>query len=178
MDTCIETDCTKKSHARGLCAGHYGRHRKAGTLDKFESKQSQETRHILTNKDTTLQTADCQLCGHVPIVTTGTLPSGNPRWKCGAARKTETCGSRVYRFGADNVIPREVAREARTALLASQDGVCAICGTAPAGQALALDHCHDTGKIRGLLCKHCNLGLGLFKDDTTLLTKAREYLTA
>jgi transcription-repair coupling factor (superfamily II helicase) len=39
-----------------------------------------------------------------------------------------------------------------------------------------VDHCHSTEKIRGLLCRNCNLGLGFFKDDTKVLIKAIEYL--
>jgi len=43
-------------------------------------------------------------------------------------------------------------------------------------QNLSIDHCHETGKIRGLLCKLCNMGLGLFKDDKKRLKKAIQYL--
>lgn len=39
-----------------------------------------------------------------------------------------------------------------------------------------IDHCHATGKVRGLLCNYCNLALGLFKDNTTTLSKAIEYI--
>jgi len=39
-----------------------------------------------------------------------------------------------------------------------------------------VDHCHSTEKIRGLLCRNCNAGLGFFKDDTKILIKAIEYL--
>lgn len=39
-----------------------------------------------------------------------------------------------------------------------------------------VDHCHNTGKIRGLLCNTCNVGLGSFKDNKNLLLKASEYL--
>lgn len=41
---------------------------------------------------------------------------------------------------------------------------------------LAVDHCHKTKKIRGLLCDNCNKGLGLFKDKPELLNSASEYL--
>jgi hypothetical protein len=39
-----------------------------------------------------------------------------------------------------------------------------------------LDHCHKTGKLRGLLCSGCNLGVGIFKDDPALLYAAISYL--
>lgn len=61
---------------------------------------------------------------------------------------------------------------------ASQGGVCAICGGPPNGQGLDyhVDHDHDTGKVRGLLCMHCNNGLGHFQDRIDVLEKAVEYL--
>lgn len=59
-----------------------------------------------------------------------------------------------------------------------QQGCCKICGThqTELNQKLSIDHCHVTGKIRGLLCKHCNHGLGKFKDNTILLQFAIDYL--
>jgi hypothetical protein len=39
-----------------------------------------------------------------------------------------------------------------------------------------IDHCHTTNKVRGLLCLHCNAGLGYFKDDVDVLQKATTYL--
>jgi len=64
-----------------------------------------------------------------------------------------------------------------------QKGICSICGYPETiqdknGKArkLAVDHCHTTGKIRGLLCTNCNKGLGHFKDSIDILKKAVEYL--
>lgn len=64
------------------------------------------------------------------------------------------------------------------AMLADQSGGCAICGTKPDGKRLAIDHCHTTGKVRGLLCAPCNWGLGYFRDNTNLLHKAVKYLNS
>lgn len=63
-------------------------------------------------------------------------------------------------------------------LLESQKGVCAICGTksCPSGKRFAVDHCHTTGKVRGLLCMECNNGIGKLKDSVELLEKAMVYL--
>ncbi len=65
---------------------------------------------------------------------------------------------------------------------AEQSGLCAICRLAEAVKIrgklikLAVDHCHDTGKVRGLLCVNCNKALGHFKDDVELMSKAIQYL--
>ena len=63
-------------------------------------------------------------------------------------------------------------------VLANQNYQCAICKIdSPGGHGnWHVDHCHNTGKIRGLLCHCCNTGLGLFKDNEDILLKARDYL--
>jgi hypothetical protein len=63
-------------------------------------------------------------------------------------------------------------------LLVEQNNCCAICGIPATDmrRELSVDHNHETNKIRGLLCDHCNLGLGNFRDSTTLLSVAIEYL--
>jgi len=57
----------------------------------------------------------------------------------------------------------------------AQGGVCKICGQAEKKRRLAVDHDHETGKIRGLLCTNCNMGLGHFKDNPKLLDLAAQY---
>ena len=57
-----------------------------------------------------------------------------------------------------------------------QGDKCAICGEEQNDKRLAVDHNHDTGKVRGLLCEKCNRGLGLFCDNVDLLEKAVTYL--
>lgn len=60
--------------------------------------------------------------------------------------------------------------------LRDQQG-CEICGkVCSTGKHLAVDHNHQTGTVRGLLCGRCNRGIGYFEDDTTLLEKAIDYL--
>jgi hypothetical protein len=60
------------------------------------------------------------------------------------------------------------------ALAARQGGACAICKKS--GQRLFVDHCHKTGRVRGLLCNRCNIGLGYYQDDPRLMRTAMEYL--
>ena len=61
------------------------------------------------------------------------------------------------------------------ALLAKQDGVCATCGK-PSEETLCVDHCHETGTIRGLLCRKCNFALGCFEDDPAAMMTSLAYL--
>lgn len=60
--------------------------------------------------------------------------------------------------------------------LQQQAGVCAICKTPPDFRRLCVDHDHKTGDVRGLLCRNCNCAIGLLKDSTELLDKAKNYL--
>lgn len=70
------------------------------------------------------------------------------------------------------------------AMLKKQDGACAICKQPERTlikrtgkiKGLSVDHCHGSGKVRGLLCTACNYGVGAFKDDPALLRRAIVYL--
>lgn len=85
--------------------------------------------------------------------------------------RTQRNGRLVRQFG--------ITLDEYEKMIEEQRGVCAICRTAdPTGRALAVDHCHSTGRVRGLLCGTCNRGLGMFKDSPDLLENAKSYLTA
>lgn len=68
------------------------------------------------------------------------------------------------------------------AMYDAQGGVCAICQKPETAtrrgkvKMLAVDHCHGTGKVRGLLCVECNTGIGKLREDTTVLRAAIRYL--
>jgi hypothetical protein len=61
-------------------------------------------------------------------------------------------------------------------MLAEQDGGCGICGDPPGQIALHVDHDHDTGVVRGLLCFRCNSALGNLRDDPDIITLALVYV--
>ncbi len=64
------------------------------------------------------------------------------------------------------------------AILEGSDRTCMLCSRHESEVGtLNLDHCHNTSKLRGLLCRDCNLGLSYFKDDPELLEKAIQYLS-
>lgn len=75
-----------------------------------------------------------------------------------------------------------VTRKQADATIAKQKGLCAIC-SCPAGgkrhcSRLHVDHCHETGKFRGMLCSNCNKALGHAKDNSDILRKMADYLDA
>ena len=75
-----------------------------------------------------------------------------------------------------------ISYEGFMTLKASQGGVCKLCGVDPTTDptkksgSLCVDHCHKTKKIRGLLCRTCNMALGKFKESIPTLQNAIEYL--
>lgn len=60
-------------------------------------------------------------------------------------------------------------------LFEAQNGKCKICDR-PSVKALVVDHCHITGRVRGLLCRKCNSGIGMLCDDPVLVASALRYL--
>lgn len=79
----------------------------------------------------------------------------------------------------DSTLRREfgISLKEYNSMLETQHRVCAICEQkCDIALSLAVDHCHTSGKVRGLLCSRCNTGLGLFRDAPQLLEKAKQYL--
>jgi len=78
---------------------------------------------------------------------------------------------RVQRYG--------ISADRYDRLLKDQRGICAICGCGPeksANGVLGVDHCHETGRIRGLLCSRCNSAIGQLGDTVVGLMRAVCYL--
>lgn len=125
------------------------------------------------------------------------LGPGNFVWKTAITQRVEGEDDRTYRnrqrrvHNSVNVEAFKgyelkknygLSRDEYMAISEKQDHKCAICDKPESAKirgktlALAVDHCHDKGHVRGLLCMDCNRGLGMFKDDVTLLQKAIKYL--
>jgi hypothetical protein len=65
-------------------------------------------------------------------------------------------------------------------MLSNQNGVCKICGSKDSkkgGHRFMVDHCHTTGRVRGLLCGPCNSAIGLLGDNISTLQNAINYLS-
>lgn len=125
----------------------------------------------------------CPRCGQIKLFSDFTK-----RGKYCVSRCQE-CMSEIYYENADDI--REIRREHRIGvspgtyelLIALHGEVCAICGAdKPGGKGAAnnqfcIDHDHETGKIRGLLCTSCNVGIGMLRHNTELLNAAIDYLS-
>lgn len=118
-------------------------------------------------------------------------PLGPDNWKWSSTKKRKKDGkwkreaSRVYHLkngeklrGAMLRYRFDLTLEEYARMEAAQDGCCAICRLRPSRRSrrMAVDHCHTSGAIRGLLCGPCNTGLGSFKDDVARLEQAILYL--
>jgi hypothetical protein len=87
----------------------------------------------------------------------------------GTSHKDRRMNSNLKRYG--------ITVEQYNQMFVDQDGKCSICNnTNTVGKNLGVDHNHETGKVRGLLCHKCNIGLGHFDDNIGKLLKAINYL--
>lgn len=91
-------------------------------------------------------------------------------------RRDTTC--KACRIIAQREKTLGVTQEQYLSMYKKQQGRCGICENrlySKRYKAFAVDHNHETGRIRGLLCTNCNTGLGLFKDDPIRLQRAIEW---
>lgn len=96
-------------------------------------------------------------------------------WNAANRDKQKAANERMHLKRAYGMTPEEYRR-----MSDEQGGRCAACGDVPSGAGhcgrLHVDHDHETGAIRGLLCVTCNQGLGQFKDSVVRLRRAAMYL--
>lgn len=80
------------------------------------------------------------------------------------------------RIWARNLGRYGITADDYAAMMESQGGLCRVCRKPPSRTRLAVDHNHETGTIRGLLCQNCNRGLGLLGDDPALMRALADYV--
>lgn len=86
---------------------------------------------------------------------------------CASCKKERRHNGNIKKYGINS--------KQYKALFLEQGGVCCICRSENK-KRLAVDHCHKTGVVRGLLCSKCNTGLGCFEECRILLSQAVKYL--
>lgn len=118
--------------------------------------------HVLSNIDSETRMADCANCGPVKVIS-----AGGGRYRCPVAKRQHK-GSRGRRAHGLN-------SEAAARFVMEHGNRCDICRTQEG--PIYVDHCHETGRIRGTLCRKCNLGIAYFRDDPEVVSAAARYLT-
>lgn len=148
---CKANDCERKAVARGMCLKHWKRHKRNGTVELLPKKItfSVEERRKRANEATR-------------------------RWWA-KNKDIKKVKQRQYNLKIKyGITPEEFAE-----MVKNQGGVCKICGNSPleryGKKVLFVDHDHNSGKIRALLCQKCNLGIGHL-DTIDLLEKSILYL--
>lgn len=130
----------------------------------------------------------CRACGQEKLVDEFyKYRTGNPKSRCKACaignrvRLGRTTKTALNQRRCNLKMKFGLALSDYEEMLAAQRGACAICGSTNCGrkdyQSFAVDHDHQTGQIRGLLCSRCNTALGTF-GTVALLLKAARYLEA
>lgn len=131
--------------------------------------------HKLSDHDDETKTATCSVCGPTKFKMKK-KPQGGFRRSCMTVERGKTTTPTAvasrrrrqfkWRYG--------LTREEWDARLIAQSGLCAICDEQMMDPFV--DHDHETGEVRGLLCSSCNFGLGHFRDSVEFLASAIRYL--
>jgi hypothetical protein len=163
--TCTLEDCEKPLYSNGLCSMHDARRRRHGDVNKVDPRRGgprKEPRPVKHGTQWALQGLGCRcdIC------------------LAGAAERSRVYAARNRSKVAERRLQKEygLSRADFDAMSAAQGGVCLICGDAPEDKPLFVDHCHTTGRVRGLLCSRCNTGIGMFLDDPDRLVAAAAYV--
>lgn len=190
---CSVEGCGKHSFAKGMCQTHYNKaaHPLKNTWKLIRSRWRGEfpeswdsfdtfiadvgarpsPKHQLRRRDDTQPYSKDNVLWIEPIGS----DFRKGRWSPGKIASYDRVWNLKRKYG--------ISLEEYNALLAAQNGVCAICGKMESHihksgklKELAVDHCHKTKKVRGLLCFNCNQALGRFQDSMENLRRALAYL--
>lgn len=169
-DLCHRTPVQKAKRAADQKIRYKANREKYGAYSKLRHKERQAL--------ITAARAKAALLARTCITCSTTYPCSHYIGWLG--RVCKSCRATKRRAWAQNSSLKAkygISNREYKALLLSQGGVCSICGNAGVdGKRLVVDHCHDTNRVRGLLCRSCNFGIGLFKDDLDILASVTSYL--
>lgn len=160
--------CGASVEGRRTCMSCYGKLRAAGEI----KPRAAQGLHALTDVDYDAKTGVCSICGPTHVYTRVRTRNGYryPTAECPSLGQVRSRKSTLWvKYG--------VTVEQYESMLAAQDSRCAICRR-ESDKPLCVDHNHETGAVRGLLCWHCNIALGKLQDDPEVVRAALEYLLA
>ncbi len=151
MKTCIN-GCDRKIIARGMCKSCYSKWRYAKPENKIRCNAQSRTWYAKNAESQRLAVQEDRRL--------------NPDKHRMAARKYRY--KRVYGIELQDY----------ESMFAAQNGVCAICSSAPSRKMrLCVDHCHRTGKVRSLLCNLCNFAVGILEKDDSRYEQVKDYVS-
>jgi hypothetical protein len=163
-DGCTVGDCGKKPQARNMCSMHYNRWRKAGAPGPAHRLNE------LTNP--AAPTKRCRKCGQTKTKADFHRDPRSGDEKAGICKACAGIITRASQLRRKyGLSPEQLDR-----LFHQQRGRCAICQEKPDERGLVVDHCHESGDVRALLCNACNTLLGMARDDIGRLRAAIRYL--
>lgn len=178
---CCVDGCDGGRYAKGYCKPHYHRVQRTGDPGPAEIGVRHETTWAENS-----ESATCWSCGTTKDADEFYLNSGLRQGRCKECVKAQLQAWRkanpdLYRermVGYQLRFNFGISRDQYAALLAAQGGTCAICGQPPepGERRFHVDHDHETGAVRGILCGWCNTSLGLFGEDALVLSRAAAYL--
>lgn len=136
-------------------------------------------KHKLLSKNLSKGTGVCAHCGAVPLGWKQSAKGASPRCSIGLQESKNspnrnTHRSRTLVSHGWGTLRRKHGLTVDEARLFREGKSCEVCGST---ERLCVDHCHRSGKIRGILCDRCNRGLGYFRDSVKLLAMATVYLS-
>lgn len=178
--TCIADECDRRSVTRKMCRLHYGQWRK-GIIDAS----------LCSAPGCTLKARDGDRCGrHYSKRDFIELTGEKPCSECLRVFPADTyerdyrypdrgvakCRECMARGRSDGLFRRRygITRSDYDGMIEAQGGGCAICAST---HRLCVDHDHETGAVRKILCDRCNRALGVVDDDRELLLKLADYLS-
>jgi hypothetical protein len=187
---CSIEGCSREHIARGWCKPHYYTWKRWGDpLGKTvfchrcgaEWKHDSRGRPFRLCAECRVSWAICRGCEQIlPAFAFTWEGPTTPRARCKECEKgrskpvrvnTSRDPEQVRRF---NLARYGITPEQWQRMYDEQNGCCGLCGDKP--EKLVTDHCHENGHVRRLLCRDCNTGLGMFRDDPERLKRAIAYL--
>lgn len=172
QSTCSVEGCAKPVHCRKRCSNHYRQLRRTqGKIQNRRAPGAASARDQLGRK----HCIGCELW--LPETDFGV---GHERYSDRLQSRCKSCTSDRHRLRKYGLTARQIDN-----MIALQGGLCAICDEAISRARCAIDHDHACCSglstcgtcVRGVLCRACNSGLGLFNDNINSIARALEYLT-
>lgn len=177
MKVCSIEGCGREHCGRGFCSKHYQAFRTHGDPNHKRPRPS-------VREDGLKKCSRCKLLKVLEEFSRRTLNNRLNSWckKCAARRQGDLYRNNPelrLRVNEGNIRRKYgLSPEGRKEMFEKQGGLCAICKQPETSKnmRLSVDHDHETGKIRGLLCSNCNTALGLLKESPGIAQAATDYL--